>query len=180
MSSEDSDPMWEHFGNLEEKLQEPENQLALINHLDDMHRKEEEKAKDNKKKRTGIHLDHAEFLEALQSLTKDHPFKAMQTIVELLTNIVVKSNEAFNSSSSEWAKMEVQALREIKSILKDLMPTYEEQTAKFEKREVKWADKQIDFNMNYIATEFGREHITPYVKALEIFKLELQKNEDIN
>lgn len=99
-----------------------------------------------------------------------HPYKTLERLVPLLERIVRTSGTtAQELQDARWGAIEVQAIKEVRMTLKEVIPLYDRMKQELDQEEEEWVDEILDFNVSYIAVTFGENEMSNYMEAFDKF-----------
>lgn len=155
----------EYFGydemGLDEETQaeilSPEEQQALVNEIANNVPNQPDRPPQN---RVGMNSD------VFTENERQHPFLMLQGIMRSLEALVTQARIPANAQDSDWVETELKSLKEMRMIMKDLMPVYEKYQTQLSLHEENWINNLVDFTFNWIYHQLGEEIAKQYMDAI--------------
>jgi len=99
-----------------------------------------------------------------------HPFEAMKTIMGTLRAIKRTADIYSDQKNADWGRISLSAVKEIRLAMRDILPVWEEMENRFNQKKEGWIDKLIDFNCEYLVSNYGQHAMVDYMNELNEFR----------
>jgi len=102
------------------------------------------------------------------NISSNHPFAGLRTVMQQLSNLIVDSQmaqDAGEDDAPEWARVQVNALKEMRMLLQTLLPQWDEFNNKMKDDREEWIDHLMTFNLDFILQHLGENFIETYMDA---------------
>lgn len=98
---------------------------------------------------------------------RSHPFFMLRGIMRSLEHLITQSRIPANAQDTDWVQTELNSLKEMRMIMRDLLPVYEKYQTQLDENEEDWINNLVDFTFNWIINKFDEETAKEYLKAVE-------------
>jgi len=98
---------------------------------------------------------------------RQHPFFMLRGIMRSLEHLITQARIPANAQDNDWIATELNSLKEMRMIMRDLLPVYEKYQSELVKSEENWTNNLVDFTFNWIVTKFGAEVAKEYLESIE-------------
>lgn len=98
---------------------------------------------------------------------RSHPFFMLRGIMRSLEHLITQARIPANAQDTDWINTELNSLKEMRMIMRDLLPVYEKYQTQLDQTEENWVNNIVDFTFNWIINNFDEETAKEYISAVE-------------
>lgn len=98
---------------------------------------------------------------------RSHPFFMLRGIMRSLEHLITQARIPANAQDTDWINTELNSLKEMRMIMRDLLPVYEKYQTQLDQTEENWVNNIVDFTFNWIINKFDEETAKEYISAVE-------------
>ena len=98
---------------------------------------------------------------------RSHPFFMLRGIMRSLEHLITQARIPANAQDTDWINTELNSLKEMRMIMRDLLPVYEKYQNQLDQTEENWVNNIVDFTFNWIINKFDEETAKEYISAVE-------------
>lgn len=123
---------------------------------------------------TDVLINVPEYNQSNNSRDVSHPFFQMQALIDRLDRIITQSNFMMDDDvkGDKWANVQVNAIKETRMAIQNLMPKWEEMQERVISEREEWVDHLMDFTLDYISENLGEDMIEDFMLQWQKWHLE--------